>query len=152
MFKLFHNHISDSQLQQLADNLSVDDKREIEAIGWKCPAEAIRLSVQSSTDFSYIEAPDDSPAGIAGVVEDSDFSAVVWLLTTDAVHQAPIAFVKQSKYWLDNLKSQYNLLHNIADARNTNHLKLLKLLGFKRLGFVPTGPERRTFVEFAKLL
>ena len=151
-FKLFHNQITDEQLRLLASNLSADDVREINALGWNDTYNAIRCSVQSSAVYSYIETSNGIPAGIAGVVKDSDISGVVWLLTTDAVQTAPISFVKQAKHWLAKQKNQYLMIHNIADARNINHLKLLKLLGFKRLQYVPTGPEQRTFVEFAKLL
>lgn len=152
MFKLFHNQITDSQLQELANNLSADDVREVMALGWTDVHEALRQSVHSSAAFSYIEAPNGKAAGVAGVTPDSDLSGIVWLLTTDEVQSAPISFVKQAKYWLNTFEGQYYLLHNIADARNTNHLKLLKLLGFKRLGYTTTGPEHRTFVEFAKLI
>jgi hypothetical protein len=44
------------------------------------------------------------------------------------------------------------MLYNIADPRNTMHLKLLHLLGFKRLSYVTVGPDRLTYVEFAKLM
>jgi hypothetical protein len=43
------------------------------------------------------------------------------------------------------------MLHNIADPRNRMHLKLLHMLGFKRLSYVPVGPRNRTYVEFAQL-
>lgn len=151
-FKLIHNHITDEQLKTLADQLSADDKREVRAVGFINILSGLRLSIKSSKDFTYITTHDDQPAAVAGVVPDGDRSGLVWLLTTDAVRTSPLSFVKQAKYWVDSKKSQYYLLHNIADARNINHLKLLKLLGFKRLGYQAVGPEKRTFVEFAKLL
>jgi hypothetical protein len=30
-------------------------------------------------------------------------------------------------------------------------MKLLRLLGFKKLGYVTVGPQKLTYVEFAKL-
>jgi len=31
------------------------------------------------------------------------------------------------------------------------HMKLLHMLGFKKLSYVPVGPLKLTYVEFAKL-
>jgi hypothetical protein len=42
------------------------------------------------------------------------------------------------------------MLHNIADPRNKMHMKLLHMLGFKKLAYAIT-PTNLTYVEFAKL-
>jgi hypothetical protein len=42
------------------------------------------------------------------------------------------------------------MLHNIADPRNHLHMKLLHMLGFKKLMYVTTQTNL-TYVEFAKL-
>lgn len=152
MIKQFHNEVTDDQLEQLAPLLSEDDQREIRALGWQSCHQALRSSVASSAFTTYFTLNDGTPAGIAGVVPDAEQIGCVWLLTTDAVRQAPLAFVRAARYWLNALSAQYVMLHNIADPRNTTHMKLLKHLGFKRLGFVPVGSRKHTFVEFAKLL
>ena len=151
MLKLFHNQITSDQIQELANGLSNDDLMEIEALGWTDPVKAVSTSIDSSETFTYISDQHDKAVGIAGVVSSGKDSGVVWLLTTDVAKQYPFSVVRQSKYWLARQKSEYLLLHNIVDARNTNHLKLLKLLGFKKLRYVPAGPLNRTFIEFATI-
>lgn len=151
-FKLIHNNITEQQIQELAERLTPEDKNEIKAVGYTSTYHGLSRSIKTSNTYSLIQTLDGQPAGVAGVMDWDDDIGAVWLLTTDAAKSAPLSFVKQSKYWLDSLKGQYLMLHNCADARNTNHLKLLKLLGFYKLRYVPVGPEKRTFVEFAKLL
>lgn len=152
MIKQFHNEVTADQLQQLAPLLSKDDQREIRALGWQSCHQALWHSARASAFLTYFTLNDGTPAGLAGVVPDAEQIGCVWLLTTDAVRQVPLAFVRAARYWLNSLSSQYVMLHNIADPRNTTHMKLLKHLGFKRLSYVPVGDRNHTFVEFAKLL
>lgn len=72
------------------------------------------------------------------------------MLTTDHVRHWPKLFFKEAKAWVDS-QNQYEILHNIADPRNRLHMKLLHKLGFKRLGYQAVGPQKLTYVEFAKL-
>lgn len=72
------------------------------------------------------------------------------MLTTDHVRPYPKLFFKEAKQWVDQ-QTSYAVLHNIADPRNRMHMKLLHLLGFKKLGYVTVGPQKLTYVEFAKL-
>jgi hypothetical protein len=92
---------------------------------------------------------DGELAGFAGVVDEENGIGRVWMLTTPAVETMPILFFKEAKKWIET--QEYKMLHNIMDPRNTMHRKLLRMLGFKRLCYVPVGPKRLTYVEFAKL-
>jgi len=89
--------------------------------------------------------------GVAGVSRTDAQSGAIWMLTTPYVRQYPKLFFKEAKKWLAK-QTNYDLLYNIADPRNQLHLKLLHLLGFKRLSYVSVGPDRLTYVEFAKLV
>jgi hypothetical protein len=94
--------------------------------------------------------PDAEVGGFAGISRDSEGFGIVWMLCTPAIEKYPILFCKEARCWLDS-QTQYPLLYNVADPRNTLHMKLLKHLGFKRLGFQTVGPRHNTFVEFARL-
>lgn len=72
------------------------------------------------------------------------------MLTTDHVRPYPKLFFKEAKKWVDQ-QTSYDILHNIADPRNRMHMKLLHMLGFKKLGYATVGPLKLTYVEFAKL-
>ena len=71
------------------------------------------------------------------------------MLTTPQVRPYPKLFFKEAKKWVEQ-QTSYEMLHNIADPRNKMHMKLLHMLGFKKLGYVTT-PTNLTYVEFAKL-
>jgi hypothetical protein len=109
------------------------------------------LSVGVSEDPIAFYTPENEIAGLAGIRREDEDSGVVWMLCTKAVEKYPILFCKQAKQWIDS-QSTYTILHNVADPRNTLHMKLLSFLGFKRLGFLNVGPSRLTFVEFAKIV
>lgn len=131
-----------------ASRLRFEDRRELLATGFH-PMIALPLSVRLSENPVKFVNHDGDIAGFAGVVDEGDGIGRVWMLCTEAVDQMPMKLVKGAKYWLAS--QPYTMLHNIADPRNKMHMKLLHLLGFKRLSYVPVGPKQRTFVEFAKL-
>ena len=71
------------------------------------------------------------------------------MLTTPHVRPYPKLFFKEAKKWVEQ-QTSYEMLHNIADPRNKLHMKLLHMLGFKKLMYVTTQTNL-TYVEFAKL-
>jgi hypothetical protein len=126
------------------------DKREIVSAGLH-PVFALLESIIESENPIMFSTPDQEVAGFAGISREDDMSGIVWTLTTPAVARYPLSFCKQAKEWLDQ-QTGYQILHNIADPRNTLHMRFLKHLGFKRLCYCPVGPRAVTFVEFAKLV
>ncbi len=133
---------------QSSDLLRWQDKRELEGLGHP-PFFALPMSVAVTENPICFYTPKNELAGFAGVVDEGDGIGRVWMLTTEAVETMPLLFFKEAKKWLD--RQDYQMLHNTMDPRNKMHRKLLKMLGFKRLCYVPVGPERLTYVEFAKL-
>jgi hypothetical protein len=128
--------------------LRADDRREIIGCGHD-PLTALPLSIAYSQQPIKFTNPCGEVAGFAGVVDEGEGIGRVWLLCTPAVEMMPILFYKGARSWIDSLR--FTMLHNIADPRNHMHLKFLHMLGFKRLSYVPVGPRKRTYVEFAKL-
>ena len=133
---------------QSSDLLRWQDKRELEGLGHP-PFYALAMSVALTNNPVSFYTPNNELAGFAGVVDEGNGIGRVWMLTTPAVETIPILFYKEAKKWLE--RQEYKMLHNTMDPRNRMHLKLLKMLGFKRLCYVPVGPKRLTYVEFAKL-
>ena len=133
---------------QSSDLLRWQDKRELEGLGHP-PFFALPMSVAVTENPICFYTPKNELAGFAGVVDEGDVIGRVWMLTTEAVETMPLLFFKEAKKWLD--RQDYQMLHNTMDPRNKMHRKLLKMLGFKRLCYVPVGPKRLTYVEFAKL-
>jgi hypothetical protein len=135
----------------VADNLQLEDRQELEGLGLTDMRLALRLSVANSDNPICFWNPDGMICGVAGVSRTDAQSGAIWMLTTPYVRQYPKLFFKEAKKWLAK-QTNYDLLYNIADPRNQLHLKLLHLLGFKRLSYVSVGPDRLTYVEFAKLV
>ena len=135
---------------QLVPLLRHEDMRELEGAGMN-PLFALPFSVSVSDKAVKFLTSDGEVAGIAGVRADDNGHGIVWMLCTKAVSKMPVSFVRGAKDWLLSL-SNYQLLYNTADPRNTLHLKLLKMLGFKKICYVPTGPKALTYVEFAKIM
>lgn len=131
-----------------SSKLRFEDRRELMGVGHH-PMVALPLSVGLSENPIKFFNQDRQVAGFAGVVDEGDGIGRIWMLCTPAVEKMPFILVKEAKEWISS--QPYNMLHNIADPRNRAHLKLLKLLGFKRLSYVSVGPKRHTYVEFAKL-
>jgi len=124
------------------------DKREMEGLGHP-PFIVLPTSVALSDDAIAFYTPTNELCGFAGVVREEDDIGRVWMLTTHAVETIPILFFKEAKKWVE--RQQYTMLHNVADPRNSMHMKLLHMLGFKRLCYKTVGPKSLTYVEFAKL-
>jgi hypothetical protein len=129
-------------------HLRFEDRRELMGVGHH-PMVALPLSVGLSSDPIKFFNQDRQVAGFAGVVDEGNGVGRIWMLCTPAVEKMPFILVREAKEWISS--QPYHMLHNIADPRNRAHLKLLTLLGFKRLSYVPVGPKRHTYVEFAKL-
>ena len=135
---------------QLVPLLRYEDIRELEGSGMN-PLFALPFSVSVSDKAVKFLTSDGEVAGIAGVRADDNGHGVVWMLCTKAVSKMPIFLVREARKWLNSL-ADYKLLYNTADPRNMMHLKLLKMLGFKKICYVPTGPKALTYVEFAKIM
>ena len=130
-------------------NLQEDDRQELIGLGHANYEWATILSVYYSDTAVVFRSPNGEICGIAGVSRTDAHSGAIWMLTTPHVRPYPKLFFKEAKKWVEQ-QTSYEMLHNIADPRNKMHMKLLHMLGFKRLGYVTT-PTNLTYVEFAKL-
>jgi len=133
----------------VAQNLQDDDRQELIGLGHANPEWVTILSVYYSDTSVVFKNPNGDICGIAGVSRTDAHSGAIWMLTTPHVRPYPKLFYKEAKKWVEQ-QTSYEMLHNIADPRNKMHMKLLHMLGFKRLSYVIT-PTNLTYVEFAKL-
>ena len=126
-------------------NLRWDDRREAEDLTGLC-AEAVCVNSFYTSTYDgciHFKVYNGKTAGVAGVTPNN----VIWMLCTEASSEYPRAFVREAKRWVNSLSNPY--LCNVADMRNTAHIKLLKLLGFRFLRYyVYKGIP---LIEFIKL-
>ncbi len=130
---------------EVASNLRPDDRREIEEGHGYDPMEHLVLAAHKGSCISF-DMPNGKTAGMAGV----DPGGLIWMLCTPVIEEYPVAFVREAKRFVERQPDK--LLWNIADKRNTVHLKLLKFLGFKFLREVIYGPNNLPFMEFCRVL
>ena len=129
---------------EVASNLTPADYQEVcEGHGF-FPRFHIPMSAMQG-DNVVVQTPDGKTAAIGGVTEEGQ----IWLLSTPRIKEHPLALAKDIKRFVDNRTEK--LLWNIVDKRNTDHLKLLKFLGFKFLREFKYGPNQLTFIEFCRV-
>lgn len=134
----------------VAKNIRVEDLREVEGLGLN--RSSIPFSVLISDPAVAFFNKEHEICGVAGITPDhkSLDAGLIWMICTPALQKNPHTFVKEARRWLSEQRG-YSLLWNIADSRNTLHLKLLKLLGFKAIREVPVGPNNLPYIEIVKL-
>lgn len=146
------NHIRSATVRDavyVANNLRPEDLQEIEGLGHS--RMVVVLSVLLSDVAVSFFNTEGEIAGVAGIVKQSDEVGVIWMLCTPSVETQPHTFVRNAKRWLKEEQRNYRLLTNLADARNLYHHKLLRMLGFKALRAVPSGPQNLPYLEIVKL-
>ena len=131
------------------NNLRPEDKAEVEGLGF--PLLHVPFGVLASEHATYFYDKDGRPAGIAGIARLSPTEGQIWMLCTPVITDSPFTFVRQATKWLKEAERDYQLLWNLADARNHVHHKLLRHLGFKALRSVPCGPELLPYLEIVRL-
>ena len=129
----------------VGQNLRQEDRREVEeTTGWTAEAVCVQSYYNSAYGSSvYFEVPNGKAAGVAGVTPEN----VIWMLCTEASTEFPHTFVREARRWVNSLPNPY--VFNHSDMRNSDHIKLLKLLGFKFIHYhVLNGVP---LIEFIKL-
>lgn len=135
---------------EVAQNIRKEDKQEVEGLGHSLAA--LPFSVILSDVAVAFYDTQDRICGVAGICPtDKKGEGQVWMLCTDYVLDSPQTFVRQAKKWLRQQEKNYSLLWNLADARNTHHHKLCRLLGFKALRVVQPPPFYLPYLEIVKL-
>jgi hypothetical protein len=135
---------------ELAKKIREEDLQEIQGLGHG--PESIPFFVLLS-DVAVALFDGDELAGIGGITPDptNEGAGLVWLLCTPIITRKPQTVVRGAMKWLKEHEHKYTMLWNLADARNTYHHKLLRLLGFKGLRQLNIGPFFLPYIEIVKL-
>lgn len=96
---------------------------------------------------------DGTPEVIFGIRRTDTLGvACPWLLATDFIKKVPYSFTKLSRLFLVEWLKEYPILTNIVDARNTLHVRWLRLMGFTFIKDYPeSGPGRILAKQFVKV-
>ena len=134
----------------LKAGLAPADAAELQA-SQVLPLDAITASLRDSLRPVSVFDKNGRLAAIAGVVPMDARSQVgaPWMLTTRFANTEPVAFVKQAKAWVDEQLHQYLVLAHQVYVFNTQHIKLLQILGFK-VDPPKNRPASLLFLPFAQ--
>jgi hypothetical protein len=140
-------------IQYVADNMRVEDVREVEATGFS-PIDALNLGFNRSDICLTMVGKEGTPAGLLGVAPSPmKYCGLIWLLGTPGIVSNTHAFLKHSKPVLTQLydHTQYELLYNFTHSANKLHHRWLKWLGFRAINSIMVEPSHELFYEFARL-
>lgn len=134
---------------ELAPKLRQQDLNEIAASHGMSAVNTLSLSFKISDEVNSIIL-DGEVIGMFGYGSDNGI-AVPWLLASDKLPKISREFLPQSKRWVDGIASQYPILVNYVDVRNTVAIRWLKFLGFKFIQRIENyGVGQTPFYEFVR--
>jgi hypothetical protein len=135
--------------EYLAPRLRRADKEEVFAASGMEAGEALIQAVRMSrrTDAWIF---DDKPEAIAGVCDLPGHPAcgVIWMLASDVVDKAPKRLMMGNREYVQELLTEYDVLFNFVDNRNTKAQRWLKWLGFQLAAPAPYGVMGLPFRHF----
>lgn len=133
----------------IAIHMRQADRDEVSASSGKSTFEALDFSLGKSA-IARTVLIDGRPAGMFGCGDLNILARVgaPWLLGTDDLELAPVAFLRASVDWRGQLLQRYDVLRNLVDDRNIASIRWLKWLGFKFSEPVPVGKAGLPFRLF----
>jgi len=148
--KPYYRNATVADAINVAKNIRKEDKLEMEGLG-QSPNSLFFHVLLSEITVSFFNKH-NKICGVAGIQRDPKYPNVgkIWMICTPELEHNPVTFVKQAKKWISE-QTDFTMLHNIADARNIYHHKLLKLLGFVSLNKVYIGSNQLEYIEIVKL-
>jgi hypothetical protein len=139
-----------ADIDAVAGNIREADRRELEAwTGCSDLLPDLMASIEMS-DRVWTGVLEGQPACLFGVAPGSILGAVgtPWLVSTPAIDRHPIAFLRACQPALRRMQSDYYVLRNFVDVRNTRVKRWLTWLGFELQEPVPFGPWGLPFHPF----
>ena len=138
---------------ELAPSLREADGRELKSLCGMTPLQGLELSYENSVAGTcFTGFVDDKPACMWGLGAAETLGvAHPWLLASDLIEEVPMTFLRHSVKVVKAWAEMYPLLTNVADPRNTLHLKWLDFLGFKQVKVWPEyGIDKSPFIQFIR--
>lgn len=117
---------------ELSDNLRLEDKQEMEGLGYPDPLLPLIESFHNSDECWTIKVKENNKvAGVYGVND-----GLIWLMATPEILKGKIQFLRNCRQEVERLNTKYPVLYNIVDSRNDLHLKWLQFCNFEFVSVV----------------
>jgi len=133
----------------IANNMREADRLEIAAMGRSDPLRAVNTSLKMSKK-AWTAILDDEPILMFGVAPISELTGLgsPWLLSTDGITKVKRQFIRECRFYVDELLDCYPRLANKVDCRNEVSIRWLKWLGFKFCKPASLGVNGEMFYPF----
>ena len=136
----------------LSKSIRSADVQEIFASSGKNPIQVLLRAYLCSYNYCYTILLDNKIVGMFGVSKLRDAIGSPWLLGSNLLTKYPYSFQKKSKEYLENFMTDFKILFNYIDKRNTISIRWLKMLGFKFTNLITEyGYQQKPFYEFIKV-
>ena len=116
---------------KLGRKMRESDKQEIWSSGRFTPIEGLVEGLKSSGKHSYALLLNGEVVGLFGVSPSKNNMGVVWVMGSDKMTSNKKEFYKISKEYLNIFLSEYSMVFNYVDKRNSSSGSWLEKLGFE---------------------
>src|SRR5689334_14792490 len=119
-------------IEAIIPHLRLHDKKTIERL----QLDAIGLLKKTFENGSpvYTATIDGAPAWMWGLVKKSLLATwVLWMLTTDMIHENPVKFLRQSRTIVKSLHATYGTIEGLVDSDFEISVRWLRWLGFREV-------------------
>lgn len=136
-----------------AARMRQSDKDELTAASGPDLERTLRLSVAHSRDMAAVAMLGDEPIALFGFAPWGLMSQIAspWLVGTDALLKQGRALNRLGRDYCARATSEFPVLVNYVDVRNTASVRWLRGLGFKMDAPAPFGVEGRLFMRFSNV-
>ena len=143
-----------ADVRYLAEHMRTRDVAEVKAQAGCTPEQMLLHCFFMSRPCMTMISRHGHVMGMWGVIPEAN-GGRVWMLGTEGMvddKRDRRTFLRKSKEQLQQLFSDYSVLFNVVDARNTVHIRWIKHMGFTFVAeHAEWGPEKRLFYEFVRI-
>lgn len=121
-----------TDIEAIIPNLRAHDRKTIERLRLDPVALLRRTFDNGSPMFTATE--DGAPVCMWGLEKKSLLSSwMLWMLTTDAIDENPVRFLRESRKIIKSLSSAYGTIEGMVDSDFEISIRWLRWLGFREV-------------------
>lgn len=122
----------EADIEAIIPRLRAHDKKTIRRL--RLDARSLLYETYSNGSPMFTATVDGEPACMWGIEKKSLLSTwLIWMLTTDAVDENPVRFLRESRRIVRALYRDYGTLEGLVDADFDSSVQWLRWLGFREV-------------------
>ena len=149
MLEIRVSELTEYDVEEIATTARDIDKEEI----WLQTGQDLDEALSDAIDFSsesWAGFVDYELVVIFGVSVGSikDGIGIPWLIGTDQIEDVSVPFLRRGWYYLNRMKSSYDILQNVVYDKNVIAKRWLNWMGFEMGSVIEYGRHRAPFRRF----